>query len=175
MRAIGYRIAGILALASAAQVQAAQTADKMCISRSEMRGLVSYVLPSLLDSTIDKCRSQLDGKSYLIDRAPRLLDTLRSGQSAAWPDAKKGIAKIGGKTTDTAMLDVLPEAVTRPLVEAMIAEKFSSEIKPESCGDINRIMGTLEPLPASNMVDLLTETIAIVARKDNKMPACPAS
>lgn len=175
MQGFAYRIAGILALVSAGQVQAAQTSETMCINRNEMRGLVSYVLPSLLGSTIDKCKGQLDSKSYLIERAPKLLDNLRANQSAAWPDAKKGIAKIGGGSKDTAMLDVLPEAVTRPLVEAMIADKFSDEIKPESCGDINRIMGTLEPLPAANMVDLLTETISIVARKDTRMPACPAA
>lgn len=172
MRKIAFRTAAVLALMSAGQLQAAQVAKTSCMTRGELRGMLTYFMPSVLDSTIAKCKDRLDADSYLIGQAPKLVDTLRAGQDAAWPDAKKAIAKIGGGTNDTAMLDVLPEAAMRPMMEAMAQEKLGSSIKPENCGDINRIMGTLEPLPAANMIEFMTETLAVVARKDSKMPVC---
>lgn len=172
MRKIAFRTAAALAMMASGQAQAAQAAKASCMTRVELRGMLAYFLPSVLDSTIAKCKDRLDVNSYLIGQAPKLVETLRAGQTAAWPDAKKAIAKIGGGSVDTAMLDVLPEPAMRPLMEAMATEKLGSSIKPESCVDINRIMGTLEPLPAPNMIEFMTETFAIVARKDTKMPVC---
>lgn len=172
MRKIVFRTAAVLALLSAGQLQAAQAAKASCMTRGELRGMLTYFMPSVLDSTIAKCKDRLEADSYLIGQAPKLVDTLRAGQEAAWPGAKKAIAKIGGATSDTAMLDILPEAAMRPLMEAMVEEKLGSSIKPENCSDINRIMGTLEPLPAANMIEFITETLAVVARKDTKMQIC---
>ena len=175
MRHLAFRTAAVLALVSAAQLQAAQAQDKSCVTRPELRGLVAYALPTVLQTTIDKCAPRLAPDSYLIARAPQLVSTLEAGRSAAWPQAKQAFVKIGGKgEKDTAgMFALLPEEAVRPLIEAVIEQKLVPSIKPESCPDIDRIMTPLEPLPASNLIDTMTEVLLVAARKDKSMPTCP--
>ena len=82
------RLAATAALAALIPVQAAQAqaqTARSCISREEMRGLVAYLLPTLLDSTISTCKAHLPGDSYLIARAPTLLSRLNEGKDKAWP------------------------------------------------------------------------------------------
>jgi hypothetical protein len=172
MRHIAFRTAAVLALLSAGQLQAAQVAKTSCMTRGELRGMLTYFMPSVLDSTIAKCKDRLDADSYLIGQAPKLVDTLRAGQAAAWPDAKRAISKFGEGSRDTAMLDVLPEPVMRPMLEAMVEERLGSSIKPDSCGDISRIMGTLQPLPTANMIEFMAEALTVIARNEAKMTVC---
>jgi hypothetical protein len=179
MRKLVFQTAAVMALASSAQLLAAQTQaqSQTCLSRPEMRGLVAYFLPVVLESTIDKCTSRLAKDSYMLARAPQLLGTLDAGRSEAWPMAKAAFVKIGGdgdKNTSN-LFASLPEEAVRPLIEAVIADKISSEIKPESCGDIDRIMAPLEPLPAANLVDVVAETLAVAGRGDKRMRLCQDS
>ena len=44
----------------------------------------------------------------------------------------------------------------------------------KDCADIDRVFGTLTPLPASNFVDFVTEVFTIAARNDKTMAICSA-
>lgn len=171
-----FRAASLLALASTAQAQATQTqAEAACLTRGEVRGMVAYFLPSVLQSTIERCTQRLGPGSYLLDRAPRLVSVLESGRSEAWPMAKQAFVKLGGegKKDAAALFDALPEEALRPIVEAAVNQKLTNSIKPESCGDIDRVMAPLEPLPAANLVDVLSEAVMLAGRKDKNMRVCP--
>jgi hypothetical protein len=178
MRKIAFRTAAALALVASTQPLAAQTqAAQPCLTRPELRGMVAYFLPTVLQSAIDTCTKKLSPESYMLARAPKLLTTLEAGRSEAWPMAKVAFVKIGGSDNKDVggLFESLPEEAVRPLIEAVIAQKLGSTIKPESCGDIDRVMAPLEPLPASNLVDVLTEAMAIAGRNDKQLRVCQES
>jgi hypothetical protein len=177
MRTFAFHAAAVLALTASAQVAAAQTdaAAKSCLTRPELRGMVAYFLPSVLQSTIDKCSQRLTPDSYLLGRAPLLATTLEATRSESWPMAKAAFIKIGGNDNKSTadLFAMLPEETIRPIVEAAITQKLGPSIKPESCKDIDRIMAPLEPLPPANLIDTVTEVMLVAARKDKSMPTCP--
>ncbi len=176
MRNFAFKAAAVLALVSSAQLQAAQAQvqAKPCMTRPELRGMVAYFLPTVLSSTIEKCAQRLAPDSYMLARAPQLLNTLEASRSQSWPMAKAAFMKIGGDgnkgTAD--IFAALPEDAVRPLIEAVIDQKIGSTIKPENCGDIDRVMAPLEPLPAANLIDVLTEAMAIAGRTDKQLQVC---
>lgn len=168
-----FRCAGLLALVASAQLSAAQA--KQCLTEPEMRGLVGYALPAVADAVVQRCSSILPANSFLNSRGAKLVSDLRLGQSAAWPAARSAIGKIGsgdGKSDET--LSELPEGLVGPLMEGMIQERFVDDLKPQGCKDIDRVLTTLAPLPAANMVEMITQIAMIAARDDKKMPTCQA-
>ena len=173
------RLAATAALAALIPVQAAQAqaqTARSCISREEMRGLVAYLLPTLLDSTISTCKEHLPGDSYLIARAPTLLSRLNEGKDKAWPQAKAGFMKFGGtRASETKLLNAMPDEVIRPFIEAALTAELAPKVKGENCADIDRLTATLEPLPAANVVDMFAEILNLVAREDKKLSSCPAA
>jgi hypothetical protein len=177
MRRFAFQAAAALALVSSGQLLAAQTQAaqaEACMTRPELRGMVAYFLPTVLQSTIDTCTSRLAPDSYLLGRAPRLVESLEVDRSEAWPMAKKAILKMGDDRNKgtTELLANLPEEAVGPLINAIITKELSSEIKPENCADINRVMAPLEPLPAANMVDLVIEALSLAGRSEKKMRVC---
>jgi hypothetical protein len=167
-----FRSAAVLAFAASAQLSAAQA--KQCLNEGDVRGLVAYALPSVAETVIERCASRLPANAYLNTRGPRLVSDLRSGQSAAWPAAREAMIKISGDAENAEMFRAMPEAMVGPMMEGMIADKFSNELKPESCKDINRVLTTMTPMPAANIVDMLTAVVMIGGRKDKKLQTCAA-
>ncbi len=167
-----FRCAGLLALASSAQLSAAQTAQ--CLTEPEMRGLITYGLPALADAVVKQCGPQLSQQSFLNTRGPRLVADLRIGQNAAWPAARDALVKMGSrKGNDFDLFSSMPESVAGPLLETVLQERLVADIKPQNCKDIDRVLTTLAPLPSSNFVDLVTEAAIIAARDNKNMPSCP--
>ena len=101
---------------------------------------------------------------------------LAKGQTAAWPMAKRAFMKFGGDADQqtTAMMEAMPETAMRPLVESVLVQEFGGMIKTKDCKDIDAVLGTLVPLPASSFVDLVTEVVVIGARNDKEMKICDA-
>ena len=128
----------------------------------------------MAQTTIDTCAQRLAPESYLLARAPLLLDSLEEGRLEAWPMAKKAFLKFGneGEKSSIRLLTALPDSAMRPLVEAVVTDKLGSSLKPENCHDIDRVMAPLEPLPATNLVDVLTEAMAIAGRDGKQMQVC---
>lgn len=175
MRKFAFQTAAVLALVASTQAAAAQTQEAApCLTRPELRGLVSYFLPTVLQSAITTCSQKLASDTYMLARAPQLLTSLEAGRPQSWPMAKAAFVKIGGGSDKSTadMFSKLPEEAVRPLIEAVIKEKIGSSIKPENCSDIDRVMAPLEPLPAANLIDVLTEAMAIAGRNDRQMRVC---
>lgn len=176
MRSLVFRTAGILALAASAQVQAAQVQNAAtCLQPAEMRGLVAYFLPTVLDSTIKTCSAHLHADAFLRTKAPQLVTTLSADKDAAWPMAKAAFIKISGSDKSDSTMEKMPEEVLRPFIEAAIATEVAPSIKAKDCKDVDRIAATLEPLPPANLVMLVTEILNVAARGDRKMASCPAA
>ncbi len=177
MKKTANRLAGAFALAALTLPSAAQAATATaCMTRPELRGMVAYMLPFVVDSMVEKCSTGLPGDSFMATRAPDLSKELAKGQTAAWPMAKRAFMKFGGDADQqtTAMMEAMPETAMRPLVESVLVQEFGGMIKTKDCKDIDAVLGTLVPLPASSFVDLVTEVVVIGARNDKEMKICDA-
>lgn len=167
-------LAGAFALAALTLPSAAQAAQARCMTKPELRGMVAYMLPFVVDTVVEKCAAQVPSDSFMKTRAPELSKELVKGQPAAWPLAKRAFMKFGGEADkDTAaMMDAMPESAMRPLLESVLTQEFAGMVKTKDCKDIDTVLGTLAPLPASSFVDLLTEVVVIGARDDKEMKIC---
>ena len=177
MTRTAFRIAAIIALTSTTQLLAAAPASKTpCMTKPELRGLVAYVMPSAMSMVVDRCKSALPASAAMLTRGPQLIGDLEAGRSAAYPMARSAFSKFAdrGDTSTVAMMQNLPESSFRPIMDGIMLEKFASSIKVKDCADIDRVFGTLNPLPASNFVDFVTEVFTIAARDDKQMSICPA-
>ena len=174
MTRIAFKFAAAVALLSTGSLHAAQTAaTASCMSRDEVRGLVGYMLPSVVSVIVLRCKPGLPADSYLNARGPQLVDSLEQGRAAAWPLAKQAFGKMAGDDPQAAtMLDAMPESMLRPVLEDKLADSLTSSIKAKDCKDIDRIMATLAPLPATNLVDFATELMIMGGRGKKDMNIC---
>ena len=166
-------IAAAMALLSASQAEAAAPAPA-CMTQPELRGMVAYILPSTMGALIERCRPGLSSSAAMLTGGPRLVSELQAGQTAAFPMARQAFSKFSG-SGDKAASDLfmtMPEGMLKPIIEEAMTKELVSNIKVADCRDIDRVFATLQPLPASNFVELFTQVFTIAARNDRKMPVC---
>ena len=174
MTRIAFRMAATLALLSTSQLQAAPPAPaRPCMTPAELRGMVAYVMPSVMAMVIDRCKPALPAGASLLTHGAQLVSTFESGRTANFPLARQAFAKFSG-TGDknaTAIMLTMPEVTLRPIVDETIAKELTGSIKIKDCPNIDRVLATLEPLPASNFIDLVTGMM-IAAGDDKQMSVC---
>lgn len=169
-----FRCAGVLALFSSAQLSAAPA--QQCLTEADVHGLVGYMLPSVAETVVARCASRLPSNSYLNTRGSNLASELRKGQSAAWPSARDAMVKMAGKDDSSSeVFRNMPESVVGPMMEGMVADKVGNDIKAQSCKDIDRVLSTMGPLPATNLVDMVTAIAMIAGRDGKKFQTCEAA
>jgi len=165
-------IAAAMALLAASQAHAA--AATTCMTQVEVRGMVAYVMPSAMGALIERCRPALKSNAAMLTRGPQLVSELQAGQSAAFPMARQTFAKFSGAENKATadLFSTMPESTLKPIIESALSNELVANVQVNNCADIDRVFGTLQPLPASNFVDLITQVLAIAARDDHKMPIC---
>lgn len=168
-----FRYAGVVALFSSAQLSAAPA--QQCLNQTDVHGLVAYMLPSLAETVVERCASRLPSSSYLNTRGSGLIGELRKGQSAAWPAARDAMVKMAGKDDSSSeMFRSMPESVVGPIMEETLTGEMGDDIKPQNCKDIDRVLSTMAPLPAANLVDMVTAIAMIAGRDGKKFQTCEA-
>lgn len=175
MTSTAFRLAATLALLSASQLQAAAPA-RPCMTPAELRGMVAYVLPSATTMVIDRCRPVLPAGASLLTHGTQLARTFESGRSANFALARQAFTKFAG-TDDknaTAIMLTMPEVTLRPIVDEIVTKELTKSIKVKDCPNIDRIFATLEPLPASNFIELITQAMIVTAGDNKQMSMCAA-
>lgn len=167
MRKPLFRAAAMLAIVASTGAQAATT--KQCMTRDEVRGMVGYFLPSVLDTTIKTCAPNGSDNSFLRTRGPQLVTELGPNREASWPMARAAFGKFAGSEADMAKL---PDELIKPLIDEAINGEISKKITARNCADVERVLAPLAPLPSGNMVDLITELFVVAMRNDKQMPTC---
>ncbi|MFM5893421.1 MAG: hypothetical protein ACKOQM_03195 [Novosphingobium sp.] len=164
-------IAAAMALLSASQASAAATT---CMTQPELRGMVSYVLPSVMGAVIERCRPSLPSNAAMLTRGSQLVGELQAGQSAAFPMARQAFSKFSGSDGKTGadLFNSMPEEALKPIIESMMAQELTKDVKTKDCADIDRVFATLQPLPARNFVELVTQVLTIAGRDNQKMSVC---
>lgn len=174
------------ALASLAASEVAAAQEPACLSEREVTSLVTYALPVVMNSTMKTCSPQLSPQGYFATQGPGLVQRYAARKSAAWPDAKAALIKLGGN--DDKMKDIvanLSDEALQPFAEGIVAAMVAKGIKPGQCKAIERGVRLLAPLPPENTAELVTFVLvladkpkvrgAVGASKKSDLPICPAA
>lgn len=174
------------ALASLGMAEVAAAQDPVCLSEREVTSLVTYALPVVMEGAIKTCSPQLSPQGYLAVQGPSLVQRYAARKSAAWPEAKAALIKLGGN--DDKMKDVvanLSDEALQPFAEGIVSAMVTKGIKPGQCKAIERGARLLSPLPPENTAELVTFILvladkpkvrgAVGASKKSNLPICPAA
>jgi hypothetical protein len=182
------RIAPALALAALATAHTAQ-AQQACVAMEDLGDTLLYAMPIAYDAVSTSCQRELKPDGFLARKGDAFIDKFRARQDSAWPGALRMLKTFmaqdaaakgkGNSDADiTAMIASLPEASLRPFVDGLVGQMIAKEIKPESCGKIERGIELVSPLPAENVAGLLTFIIDLAEIKNPQIckpaPARPA-
>lgn len=169
-------LASALAFSALATAQGAQ-ARQACVEPADLSDSVTYALPLAYDAAMRQCAREYATNGFMRTQGPAFVDRFRVKQDAAWPGAfrllRAFMASDNGDESDAAMnamIASLPEENLRPFVDGLVAQMIGSEIKPDTCGKIERGMALLAPLPAENVSGLVT-FVAEMAELDEP-PIC---
>ena len=150
--------AALMAVPNMATAQIA----KQCLTPREAQSLISFALPDIITSVSSKCTPTLGSEGYLTRSGKDLSDRYRAAAGPSWPMAKTALKKY--VETDPSLLDSMPDDALKGFFGAGVATAIVKDIRPEQCGDIDRIVKLLAPLPAENMSQLVGIVLEIGAR-----------
>ncbi|MFM7376893.1 MAG: hypothetical protein ACKO1O_01980 [Erythrobacter sp.] len=174
-------IAPALAFTALASATAAQAQAQACIPQADMTDAIVYAMPIAYEAAQTACANRFAEGGFMAREGDAWIAAYRSGQDKAWPGALRVIktfiaddAAASGTGGDdmSAMITALPENALRPFVDAMVGQMIAKEIKPDSCGTIERAVELLSPLPGENIGGL----VAFMLELDDKSnsPLCGA-
>ena len=139
------------------------------LSPQATQAAVRYALPHLLSSVRSTCAPKLSPSGYLAKNGQTLLARYSQGSQAAWPAAKNALLEMGGKQNAemARMIGQMPDSALKPFVDATITSMVASKLKLENCGDVERGLELLAPLPAENVAGIAGFLFEI-AERDRK-------
>lgn len=165
-------LAPLLAIAALAQAPAAQAAQvRNCVAPADLTDTMIYVMPIAYDAARVACAGQFNNQSFFAGQGERFIGSFRARQNGAWPGAfrtlKLALAEQNGNASKNdidllAMAQSLPEASLRPFVDGLVGQMIAKEIKPSSCGKIERGMELVSPLPVENVAGLMGFVLELV-------------
>jgi hypothetical protein len=160
----------LLSLAAMAHWQAAVAAE--CITEQEVSGLAIFAVPSIVNAALPVCSPHLSPDGYLGKNGGALTDRYGRLGDANWPLAKTALFKfIDRKDSGLDVLVGLPDDAMRPLVEAVLAQKISADIKPQDCPKIERGFQIIDQLPPETVGEVIGFVMGLVKPKNPVM--CP--
>ena len=171
--------ASALGLAALVSAQAAQ-AQQACIMPADAADTVMYLMPVAYDGALKSCKSEFSDDSFLPSAEGRdYIAKFKDQQDATWPGAYRAVqvlvASDSGEGDGGGMAETLgqlsPEQL-RPFADAFIGQMIAEEIKPDTCGKIDRGVELLSPLPAENVGGLVSFVLELVGGGD--LPICNA-
>ncbi|WP_073973576.1 hypothetical protein [Erythrobacter donghaensis] len=175
-------IAPALALTALASATAAQAQRQACVEPADLADAVVYVMPVAYDAARTACGNRFAADGFIAREGDAWVATFRDGQDKAWPGAFRflktfmdqgGAGKSGQDTDIAAAVSTLPEEALRPFVDALVGQMIAGEIKPASCGKIERGVELLSPLPGENLGGLVAFVVELTDVKNP--PLCGAA
>lgn len=178
------RIAPALALLALATAHTAQAQKQTCIAAEDFGETVLYAMPIAFDAVSTTCARELAPDGFLARGGDGFIEKFRARQDSAWPGAfrvlktfmaRQSTAKGRSDTEMNAMISALPEDALRPFVDGLFGQMIAKEIKPDSCGKIERGIELLSPLPVDNVAGLMAFIAEVADLKNPEIcPAAPA-
>lgn len=175
-------IAPALALTALASATAAQAQQQACVQPADLADAIVYVMPVAYDAAQTACANRFAADGFMAREGESYIAQFREGQDKAWPGALRFLKTFmndggegkGGKDADmAAAISALPEEALRPFVDALVGQMIGGEIKPASCGKIERGVELLSPLPSDNLGGLIAFIVELADIKNP--PVCGAA
>jgi hypothetical protein len=149
-----------LSLPTLASAQAAPP----CLTPEEAQGLMTYALPSVVLGLRKQCLASLPATAPLIQAGPLMAARYQPDADAAWPVAQVAIDKLVGMK----LAGLAGPQATKGLIERVVGEGLTHQIKSADCSLIDRMVDTVQPLPTRNMAVLVTSIMELMSHKQDK-------
>ena len=143
------RIAASLALA-AVMVQPGLAAPMQCVTGAEFHAGARFVMPILIDGAAKKCQPTLGNGSYLATKSSALAQRF-----AAMAGDDSTITALVAKLDPKGDMKGLDAAALKGFVTVAVAKGMGSDLKPDICQAIDKVLALLDPLPAKNTIGLV--------------------
>lgn len=187
MHRLARPLAAALALTAIGISQAAAAASAPCLDRQELTAIVTYALPSAMDSAMTFCRPHLSPQGYLAREGRGLVQRYTVAKPAAWPQAKAALVKMAATGNDPTVSSMarLPDSALQPFAEGMVGQIVADGMKPQTCAPLEQAMRLLAPLPPENTAGLIAFVVIQTqgtrpgtrptSRSRSSLPLCPVS
>lgn len=148
-----------------------------CVTEPEARALALAMSPSVLRQVADICARTLPPTAFLRASGREMLGRYDAAGAAAMPAAGAALGRIMGPQAQ-ALAD---SGMLGPMMVGMIGPVIASDVKPESCPAVDRVLADLAPLPPANAAGLFVTILQLVAAdhkaKGKSFPIefCPAA
>lgn len=134
-----------------------------------VEALVRYGMPLALDAVDANCAGELSPSGYYLSNRNGLAAKFAAGAEGSWPQARAAMMQIGGAEDGmAAIFEAMPDEALRPFMDAIFVQKIGEEIKPDMCGDIERGLELVDPMPAENMAALVGFIMELSQRDKGK-------
>lgn len=174
------------AFLSLAQPSLAQGAT--CVKPADLADAATYTMPLAMDALQASCADALPGNSFVLSQGDAFAGKFMPLRDAAWPGARRFLMTFvekGSATDDGAagassaggfveLVAAIDGDELRPFVDGIAREMLAQEIKPAACGDVEKLLPLIAPLPAENYGALLATVIGFVSVDRDDLNLCPA-
>lgn len=157
---------GATPLLSAQPLSAQPLSAQVDLSEREVVQIARFALPNAFQAVQQRCRQNLAADAYIYAEGGALHSRLVAASRGSWPEARDiALDMLTRENPEMAgIFNQMPSKTLRPFAEELIASALASEVEPRNCGQINRVLELLDPLPAENLTDLIG-LIAVEAQK----------
>lgn len=169
-------LASALAFTAVGTAQTA-LAQQACVEPEDAADAVIYAMPAAYEATLKACDTEFDAGSFLRSAdGQNFIEQFRTQRDERWDGTFRFLRTFmsaqgdGGDKGMADMISALPEESLRPFVDGLMGQLIGEQIKPDSCGKIDRGVELMSPLPADNVSGLVAFVLELV-KLDNP-PVC---
>lgn len=173
--------ATLIAAAALAASQAASAATPLpCLTSSEVAAATAFALPGAISATADKCGPALGKGSYFARSGSQLAQRFASGADRAWPATRAAIIRVSSASADPMIQAIknMPDPAMREIVGGFVVAAVAEKVPVTRCGQIDRVLELIAPLPPENATELVALTLGVLAQGPNphigKLAICKA-
>lgn len=137
-----------------------------CIAQDEAAALVTFALPTLVQSVAQRCAPELPRSAYLTANASLLSDRYRPEADAAWPSARAAIGRLFSQFLGQPMPAEMNSDLVRTLAEPLIGNLLAKQVSTADCTVVDTAVANVAPLSGRAIGRLAVLALTVADRKD---------
>ena len=165
------------ALAAVAVMNSSAAFAQSCIKEQDVKAMTLYALPTIITAAQDKCTSTLSSQGFMATGAKQLAARYAARKDANWPAARKVLISMasqgnGGMSANMSqLLEQMPPATVKELLDTMLYQKLGEEIQPDKCSTIEHGLEIAAPLEPDETASIFAFVLTVAA--PDKLNICP--
>ena len=159
------RAAAVLAIFALPTAATAQALKFACIPKDEAAAIVSFALPTMVERLAERCRPALPPGAYLSTYAGQLADRYRPDADAAWPAARRTIARMFGQLLGQPMPAEMNGDMIRTLAAPGLASLLTEKVKTRDCAAASEALQSLSTVSGRDIGRLAAIGALLADRK----------